>query len=95
MTDWQPIETCPKFKWRSLKGYVLVLCKVKEDCYQVFQAAYDPIGEKRNRFWVPVPDNRKKKKSTLSGRKPIQQLLAYTPTHWMPLPPPPANGDEK
>jgi hypothetical protein len=85
MTEWQPIETCPKFIWGKNRNFVLVRCKVREDCYQIFQAAYDPIGEDKNRFWVPIPDNRKRRKSLL-GNKPIQQILMYTPTHWMPMP---------
>jgi hypothetical protein len=94
MTEWQPIETCPKFRWLRRKEYVLVRCKVREGCYQIFQAAYDPSEENKNRFWVPIPDNRRLKKSTLSGCKAIQQILIYTPTHWMPLPAPPKKGDK-
>ena len=94
MTEWQPIETCPKFSWGRKKNFVLVRCEVREDYYQIFQAAYDPIEKDKNRFWVPIPDNRRRKKSNLSGNKAIQQLLMYTPTHWMPLPPAPKKGDE-
>jgi hypothetical protein len=93
MTKWQPIETCPKYNWFKKSQFVLVRCKVRENYYQVFQAAYDPIGEDKSRFWVPIPDNRRRKKLNLNGGKAIQQLLMYKPTHWMPLPAPP-KGDE-
>jgi hypothetical protein len=84
MSKWKPIATCPKFNWRKF-NYVLVRCQIREDLVQIFQAAYDPIGEDKNRFWVPIPDNRRRKPNR-GGHKPIQQLLAYAPTHWMPLP---------
>jgi hypothetical protein len=87
--SWQPIETCPKYNWLKKNQLVLVRCKVRDDLYQVFQAAYDPMEKDKNRFWVPIPDNRRRKKSNLSGNKAIQQLLIYKPTHWMPLPDPP------
>lgn len=86
---WQPIETCPRYNWLKKGPNVLVRCKVREDAYQIFQAAYDPIEKDNHRFWVPIPDNRRRKKSSLSGGKAIQQILMYIPTHWMPLPAPP------
>jgi hypothetical protein len=84
---WQPIETCPKFDWEK-NNFVLVICEVRKNYYQVFQAAFDPIEISKNRFWVPIPDNRKRKPNR-GGHRSIQQLLMYTPTHWMPIPEPP------
>jgi hypothetical protein len=82
MTEWQPIKTSPMsqpvlISWINSTGYRCVgeaWCVI--DTPSVSGDLADKMGLNRPKmYWSFDPDG--------------EELLTYSPTHWMPLPEPP------
>jgi hypothetical protein len=85
MGDWQPIETAPR------DGTAILLCWARDasgqpirwdkkpDTAIVYVQVAKYSGEPDREWYVYIAT-------------PADAALHFTPTHWMPLPPPPAKA---
>lgn len=85
MDEWQPIETAPKNPAGQRHGeWVLAWNDAEQSrCIVRWDYVTNPEGE-----WITVDDARSKIK------RPGTILKQNHITHWMPLPTPPATGQE-
>ncbi len=80
--EWQLIETAPKDK-----SAVIVAVPTKDrDGFIVGEAYFDPETNSDGDWWWAGTDW-----SDYHGG-PMSEINHHLPTHWMPLPPPPAQG---
>ena len=84
MTDWQPIETAPKDGTSIIAMYIHINTEIVHAVFWMDVEEDSPGDPDDVGWWTYVWSE--------VGRSKLEDWM--TPTHWMPLPPPPKKGDE-
>lgn len=88
MSEWQPIETAPKDGTRFL-----AFVPDQEDCIAAIAVAFWNPGSPSVNFKPTEDPDLWRRTITENGHFELEGGW-YFPTHWMPLPDPPAGGVE-
>lgn len=101
MSDWQPIETAPKDgskmllayrnslqKWRRVIAFYALKLSVEQNDDHDGWFEYDEVNDRYclPEGWYECIEN--------WGEYSSVHMSGVSPTHWMPLPPPPAIAQE-